>query len=164
MLASTVNFGLSQAGLPFCKGATTQSQRRCVRHIHHPVPVGCCHCLCHLLLQPELPQTCSPAAARRAVKSHADRIPQLDRQQQLVPLLGYCLRDLDLSSGPAGGWLQDVQGLRLLPLADGSSLATFSACVGPAGVQQPPVFVVTDGLELSLVDSQRELLLGAGLL
>jgi hypothetical protein len=110
-------------------------------------------------LQPELPQQCSPSAARRAVKAHPDRIPQLSRQQQLVPLLAYCLRDLDLSTGPTGGWLQQLAGLRLLPLADGQALANIEASARPHGQQQQQsqlVFVVTDALEQALVQTERE--------
>lgn len=128
----------------------------------HDVGVWCCvSAFSHLLryvcpvLQPEQPQQCSPAAARNAVRQHADRTVQLDRQQQLVPLLAYCLRDLDLSSGPTGSWLQQLLGLRLLPLADGSSLTAFEASVRTAAAHQL-VFVVTDALEHSLVHSQRE--------
>jgi hypothetical protein len=107
-------------------------------------------------LQPEAPQQCAPAAARKAVKAHPDRVPQLSRQQQLVPLLAYSLRGLDLSTGPTGSWLQQLMGLRLLPLADGDGLAYFEAAVGQAGPKQL-VFVVTDDLEQALVQNEREL-------
>lgn len=118
--------------------------------------VGLLLCCCFALyLQPELPQQCTPSAARRAVKANAGRVAQLDRQQQLVPLLAYCLRDLELSSGPTGSWLQQLLGLKLLPVADGSTLTAFEASVAPSGPHQL-VFVVTDALEQSLVQSQRK--------
>jgi hypothetical protein len=91
--------------------------------------------------------------ARRAVKAHSDAITRLDRQQQLVPLLAYCLKDLELS-GPTGSWLQQLLGLRLLPLVDEASLARFEALTGP-GAPQQLVFVVTEPLEQALVHTQR---------
>jgi hypothetical protein len=112
-------------------------------------------CAVILSLQPELPQQCSPSAARQAVKTHPDRIPQLSRQQQLVPLLAYCMQDLDLSSGPSGVWLQQLVGLRLLPLADGQGLAAFEAPMQSSRPQQL-VFVVTDAVEQALVHTQRK--------
>lgn len=105
-------------------------------------------------LQPELPKQCTPSVAHRAVKAHPDSITRLDRQQQLVPLLAYCLKDLELS-GPSGAWLQQLMGLRLLPLADEASLAKFEVPMGP-GASQQLVFVVTEPLEEALVHTERE--------
>jgi hypothetical protein len=111
--------------------------------------------LAAVVAQPELPIQCTPAAARKTVKASATRIPQLERQQHLVPLLAYCLSDLDLSAGPTGSWLQQLVGLRLLPLADGQGLAEVEVTTGTA-VPRQLVFVVTEPLELMLVKSQSE--------
>lgn len=115
-----------------------------------------CCCVFVRVLQPEAPQQCTPSAARRAVKAHPDLIPALNRQQQLVPLLAYCLRDVDLSTGPTGGWLQQLMGLRLLPLADGQGVAAVEVTMGSAQSQQQLVFVVVDALEQALVQTERE--------
>jgi hypothetical protein len=110
-------------------------------------------------LQPELPQSCTPAAARAAATAHADRTPILQRETQLVPLLAYCLADVDLSAAAAA--CQQLLRLRLLPLADGS-LAAVSEYSGERSKgqgrqqQQQLVFVVTEELELLLVGSQSE--------
>jgi hypothetical protein len=74
-------------------------------------------------------------------------------------LLAYCLRDLDLSTGPTGSWLQQLAGLRLLPLADAQALAEIQATAQPHGKQQQLrqlVFVVMDALEQALVQTERE--------
>lgn len=132
----------------------------CLLHLHALATPGCPACAVphvsfSLSLQPELPQQCSPSAARCAAKAHPDRILQLSRQQQLVPLLSYCLQDLDLSTGPNGAWLQQVVGLRLLPLADGQGLAAFEA-PEQASKPQQLVFVVTDAVEQALVHTERK--------
>lgn len=119
--------------------------------------------------QPELPRHCTPAAARQAVKAHAGSttLHGLSRQAQLVTLLTYCLADLDLSQGRHGAWQQQLQGLELLPLADGTKMAAFqmqqqgvysASMAGPAGsaAAAAPVFVVTDALEQLLVGSQSK--------
>lgn len=72
-----------------------------------------------------------------------------------MPLLAYCLQDLDLSTGPNGAWLQQVVGLRLLPLADGQGLAAFEAPEQASRPQQL-VFVVTDAVEQALVHTERK--------
>jgi hypothetical protein len=83
----------------------------------------------------------------------------LQRETQLVPLLAYCLADVDLSGGAAA--CQPLLRLRLLPLADGS-LAAVAEYSGERSKgqrrqqQQQLVFVVTDELELLLVGSQSE--------
>jgi hypothetical protein len=75
---------------------------------------------------------------------------------QLVPLLAYCLADVDLSAGPAACW--QLLRLRLLPLADGSLAEVAEYSSGQGKVQQQQfVFVVTEELELLLVGSQSKL-------
>jgi hypothetical protein len=88
-------------------------------------------------------------------------MPILKREAQLVPLLAYCLADVDLSAGAAA--CQQLLRLRLLPLADGS-LAAVAEYSGERSKgqsrqqqqQQQLVFVVTEELELLLVGSQSE--------
>jgi hypothetical protein len=90
----------------------------------------------------------------------------LQRDTQLVPLLAYCLADVDMSAGAAA--CKQLLRLRLLPLADGS-LAEFAEYSGHQRQQQQQqqwqqqqrqqqqlVFVVTEDLELLLVGSQSE--------
>ncbi|WIA11333.1 hypothetical protein OEZ85_011456 [Tetradesmus obliquus] len=121
---------------------------------------------------PELPQSCTPAAARTAAAAHPDRMTILQRDTQLVPLLAYCLADVDLSAGAAA--CQQLLRLRLLPLADGSvaEVAEYSGGKSKAQNQQQQqqqqqqqlVFVVTEELELLLMGSQKHVLLDHELL
>lgn len=82
----------------------------------------------------------------------------LQRDTQLVPLLAYCLADVDLSAGAAA--CQQLLRLRLLPLADGSvaEVAEYSGGKSKAQNQQQQqlVFVVTEELELLLMGSQSK--------
>jgi hypothetical protein len=96
-------------------------------------------------------QQATPAAARRAAAAHPKRCEALVRATQVAPLLRFCLSDLDLSA-PAG--VEALFGVRLLPLADGASMAG----VGPAGDtgRGSSVYVVSEQLELALVGSQGE--------
>jgi hypothetical protein len=86
----------------------------------------------------------------------------LQRETQLVPLLAYCLADVDLSVGAAA--CQRLLRLRLLPLADGSLAEAVAYSAGQSQgqgrsrqqQQQQLVFVVTEELELLLLGSQSE--------
>lgn len=120
-----------------------------------------CHAYLCLHMQPDSPARCTPRAVRQAARSKPATMASLDRMQQLVPLLSYCLSDLDLAAGPAGEWQQQLEGLCLLPLADGVGQAEVRS--QPLTADRPPpaataalVLVVTDNLDKVLVGTHSE--------
>lgn len=100
-----------------------------------------------------MPETATPALARRYAAAHPERCSALDRATQVAPLLRFAISDLDLAT-PDG--VAQLFGARLLPLADGATMA--AAAQAPAGEAAAGagsrIYVVSDDLELALVGSQ----------
>jgi len=62
----------------------------------------CPTCLLPFALQPEAPQSCSPVVVRKAVAAASSKsLSKLAKWQQFVPLLAYCLSDINIGAGTA---------------------------------------------------------------
>jgi len=98
----------------------------------------------------------TPSFVRRSATTHPDPCTSLQRATQVTPLLRYALSDIDIST-PQG--LAQLFGVRLLPLADGKSLAAVGPTAADSATSSSKVYVASEQLELLLVQSQVRLLL-----